>query len=247
LNADIHKAEVIGEWWRHALRTITARRARAFILDLANMAGSMPNTKVVPPRDLTGAERLVKRFPDFFLPPFPDDTYEGRRFLVVMDLMERTPVGQERVKSLRDAVTLALLDVIALRDGLRRIWLSDNERRNWAMHGIREKARRLTAHPRTNGNVLDEMLKDGPPPKDALQQALIYFQSHIRLARRCANSNCKITPYYLADKPNQRYCSEPCSHLADAERKSQWWAEHGEQWRKARKRATKKGKKHAKR
>src|ERR1035441_8243348 len=55
LNADTDKAGVIREWWRRALSPITARRARAFILDLANMAGSIGMVEG-PPSDLTGAE-----------------------------------------------------------------------------------------------------------------------------------------------------------------------------------------------
>ncbi|HEV2491479.1 MAG TPA: hypothetical protein VG204_00240 [Terriglobia bacterium] len=57
--------------------------------------------------------------------------------------------------------------------------------------------------------------------------------------RFCPNPEC-LTPYFIARKRRQKYCSEVCAGAAQRELKRIWWAEHGDAWREARKRRAKK-------
>ena len=114
------------------------------------------------------------------------------------------------------------------------------------MFVLRKFAARITAHPSIAKGVLDRSLDKWPPPEDALQQALLYLNSRLRLARRCGNPKCKHLPYFLKDKPNQKYCSEGCFEVIRQESKTQWWIETGYQRRDLKRAASQKGKKHAK-
>lgn len=55
--------------------------------------------------------------------------------------------------------------------------------------------------------------------------------------RICANSGC-FSPYFIARRKDQEYCSSDCAGLIA---KRRWWQEHGKEWR--RKRKKEKGKK----
>jgi hypothetical protein len=57
----------------------------------------------------------------------------------------------------------------------------------------------------------------------------------------CRNGGC-ITPYFIAQRKTQRYCSEKCAGTFQQEHKRRWWREHGNEWRK-RKEKAKRGKK----
>lgn len=62
--------------------------------------------------------------------------------------------------------------------------------------------------------------------------------------RVCANPEClrgdrveHAGGCFVAEKKNQRYCSEKCAGEGERELKRLWWSEHGPAWREARKRA----------
>ncbi len=229
LDADAHNAEAMREYWQTALRPITARRARLFILSLANMRGDAEN-------DLSGAERLVKRFSDFFPGPFPDDSYFAHCLM------------RPELHSPADLRKFALGELIACRNHLRFLWTADREERDWVLYFVRKMAAGITAHPTLTPGVLEKRIELAPPPRDAFQQALLYLHSRARMARRCRNPNCKILPYFFIEKPNQKYCSDTCFDLVRDEVNRQWWREHGADWRENRKKAVeRKGAKHAKR
>lgn len=57
--------------------------------------------------------------------------------------------------------------------------------------------------------------------------------------RYCANPTCP-TPYFIAKKRRQKYCSEECALPAQREFKKAWWSEHGAAWRAARKKQAEK-------
>jgi hypothetical protein len=233
LDADAHKAEVIRERQRLVLTLISARRIREFMLDLLNMPGDT--------EDVAGAARLVNRFSEFFPKPFPDDCW------LVRSLREERGVELEERKT-------ALGQLIGLRNHLRYMWrVPEKKTKDWLIHEARKAAFTITAHPTISSGVIERMLVDGPPPEDALQQALLYCQARTHLARLCANPMCDVWPYFFAEKPNQRYCSDSCSYATRAEAKKQWWIDKGHEWRKSqraatsRRKAKKKGAKHAKR
>jgi hypothetical protein len=71
-------------------------------------------------------------------------------------------------------------------------------------------------------------------PFTDFQQGLYLLVSNSRLAKVCANPDCP-APYFIAKKPTQQYCSDGCAQLIQRDWKRRWWAEHGEQWRKDRK------------
>jgi len=70
------------------------------------------------------------------------------------------------------------------------------------------------------------------------QEALFaLFKSSWR-ARICpleddCNSPCS-TPYFIAEKPRQKYCSTECSNIAKSKVRNKWWSKHGKSWRKKR-------------
>jgi hypothetical protein len=98
----------------------------------------------------------------------------------------------------------------------------------------------ITGDPNITHRAALTLLEAGPPPKDFFQQALLYLQERARSARRCANSQCAQEPYFFAEKPNQKYCSEICSNAARLESKKNWWDLHGSEWREEREKARKK-------
>jgi hypothetical protein len=77
-------------------------------------------------------------------------------------------------------------------------------------------------------------------PRTEFQKALYILFRHSALVKVCGNPNCSTLPYFIAAKATQRYCSEQCAELFQREWKRKWWAEHGEQWRRGRKKAKKK-------
>ncbi len=222
LDAELHKAEEMREHWRLALRPITAKRARAFLLHLANLTA-------VNSDDVAGAARLVNRFRGFFPLPFPDDSY------LVREMREMSRGTETTADENRN---MALQQLIACRNRLRHLWVTaDREQRDWNMYLLRKYAYSLTAHPTVDTGAHWRMLDESPPPKDAFQQALLYFQLRVQLARICANPNCDV-PYFFADRGNQQYCSDICSYSTRAEAKRQWWATKGEEWRKSKKKTS---------
>jgi hypothetical protein len=47
----------------------------------------------------------------------------------------------------------------------------------------------------------------------------------------CGNPQCQ-TPYFMAGRSSQKFCSEPCAEPAQRAHKRAWWAEHGAESRK---------------
>jgi hypothetical protein len=46
----------------------------------------------------------------------------------------------------------------------------------------------------------------------------------------CGNRECK-TPYFIANRRSQKYCSLPCAAVFQQQAKREWWQEHGDVWR----------------
>jgi hypothetical protein len=55
----------------------------------------------------------------------------------------------------------------------------------------------------------------------------------------CPNPSCA-APYFIAKRRSQKYCCDTCALPSQREFKRQWWAEHGNAWRKAREALAKK-------
>jgi hypothetical protein len=71
------------------------------------------------------------------------------------------------------------------------------------------------------------------------EQVLVHFLKAADRARHCNNPDC-VAPYFFAKRRSQKYCSDACALPSQREFKRQWWAEHGEARRKARKASAKK-------
>lgn len=52
-------------------------------------------------------------------------------------------------------------------------------------------------------------------------------------ARICRRPDCA-TPYFIAKHQRQNFCSDLCAQWGQRQWKKNWWAEHGEAWRKQR-------------
>lgn len=231
LDPGAHKAEAIVERQMLALRPIPAERLREFLLDLANMP-------VLDVDDIAGATRLVGRFREFFPLPYPDDSWLAHAIRTSKARgtphQDAIPATETRKQSLRS--------LIGCRNDLRRLWqVEDMDQKDWGIHLLREQMYHISAHPTIASGVFARMLKEGPPPRDALQQALLYFQAKSYLARICARRDCNHLPFFFAEKSNQQHCSPDCARASQSESKRRWWLSEGKRWRKARK-DTRKGK-----
>lgn len=78
----------------------------------------------------------------------------------------------------------------------------------------------------------DLMHPDLPPPTP-FEDALRYLYQVRERTRCCGNPQCR-TPYFFANRRNQRYCSEACTRPAQREFKRRWWAKAGSEWREKR-------------
>jgi len=76
-------------------------------------------------------------------------------------------------------------------------------------------------------------------PRTDFQRALYGLFHQSARAKVCGNSECP-APYFIANKPTQRYCSEACAEVFQREWKRRWWTEHGAKRRRAGKRSTRK-------
>jgi hypothetical protein len=70
-------------------------------------------------------------------------------------------------------------------------------------------------------------------PRTEFQRALYCLFLQSTRAKRCANSDCP-APYFMAQKTTQRYCTDKCAEVFQKEWKRKWWTEHGDAWRRAR-------------
>ncbi len=70
------------------------------------------------------------------------------------------------------------------------------------------------------------------------QRALYLLFRESWRARVCEKCSTK----FIARRAAQKYCSTDCSESVQRELKQQWWAEHGQTWRKQRKVSRRKGK-----
>jgi hypothetical protein len=118
------------------------------------------------------------------------------------------------------------------RELLQSAWSEqDREKRDWAIHVLRDYGAIVSGNPEREEGYLERE----PPPRDGLQQALLYLGRSAGLARKCAYEKCDQDRFFLASQPNQQYCTDVCSIAAQRERKRGWWSLHGNEWRGKRK------------
>jgi len=76
-------------------------------------------------------------------------------------------------------------------------------------------------------------------PKTPFQWAIYALFRNSALAKVCANPDCPAR-YFVAKKLTQRYCSDKCAEVFQKEWKRKWWAEHGDAWRRGRRKTRRK-------
>jgi hypothetical protein len=122
-----------------------------------------------------------------------------------------------------------LLD--SLRKGLRAIWESPDEyTANWRLFAYQYDMHTLCGVRPHNYNFKSQP----PPPEAPLNQAFDFLRRKIRLLKKCRNPECVQSPYFLASRGNQKYCSAVCAETGQSKSKSRWWDENGQRWRKER-------------
>jgi hypothetical protein len=116
---------------------------------------------------------------------------------------------------------------------LRAIWQAPDRRtKEWGMFRISQDffhrgAGSLIHSPLDNS--WDLLLTQVKPPTQT-ERLLLEFVRVAELTHYCANPDCK-TPYFIASKRSQKYCSTPCRAYGNRELKLRWWREKGSQWR----------------
>jgi hypothetical protein len=247
LDPQAHRAEIMRERLRLTRHPVTARRAREFLLTLANMSRDwlVMCTAEGIEHVFEGAKRLVKKFPEFFPSPFPEDSYAlrtiNRRWqqwphpVEPEGMLAPTFMDSPSSKWMSPSM-YSLHSLVLIHGNMQLLWKThERKRRDWLVHNLRRDAWEITVHPSVGLDDFGGMfLHDQSPPEDAFQQALLYLQTRAHMARCCANTECKQLPFFFADKPNQKYCSDICSQAVRAEAKRQWWADKGAQWRASR-------------
>jgi hypothetical protein len=120
--------------------------------------------------------------------------------------------------------------LIPLRNRLRAIWRApDVATKQWALYGIsHDFFLRRNALP-------DEDLAlhwEPPGPPTRTERFLLALISWADLLTYCNNPDCQ-TPYFIAKRRGQDYCSKPCARVAQRESKRRWWRDKGRQRRVA--------------
>lgn len=119
-------------------------------------------------------------------------------------------------------IDLSNVRLFSLRDTLRSIWTtSDLKAKEWRIFLFR-------ADTTTDVSLLSAA---GPPPPNPFQQSVLYLLRWAAKTRCCHNRGCT-SPYFLASRSSQKYCSEDCAIPAQRAYKLDWWRENGRNWRK---------------
>lgn len=121
-----------------------------------------------------------------------------------------------------------------LRDGLRKLWQSDESTAEWAFFGLQSAVHSRVEVRGGRGRALRP-----PSTHVPIHQALRWVWDHFPKLRKCRNDNCSRLPFFVADR-NERFCSEECAKAAERAHKLAWWfSDKGKRWK--RKRAEGKG------
>lgn len=191
----------------------SAQKLERFVLELANLPHNLfPRQGKLTPE----VQRILERYPDV------------------------TKEADLSADPTFDLIGLLYL----LRDSLRKAWkTSDVREREWYLFRFRENYHQVCIHQLYGGHAafVDKLGKadngltywktrmemaermDSAPNATFLEAAAYHFQRISHRARHCANPGCGIQPYFLAEKPRQRYCSEVCAAPGLRESKRRWW------------------------
>jgi hypothetical protein len=217
-----------------------AARLDAFLLDFANADFSRSKS----------AAKVERRFSDL-MPEVPvmGKVVVTARPRVDLSPLSGAPIPPAPLKRI-DPQEFRPQQLAGLQQHLRRAWVAQTRRERryciWQLletHYLALWRRRVRELPNTvtrteNGYertgaltpTHSEVLHDRAPvsPFDDVVARLEDLEGRTKL---CANSACDVTPYFIAARKSQAYCSEGCALPAQREAKRRWWASDGPGWR----------------
>ena len=210
---------------RNFLGVIDPKRAESFLLKLANSKLDAETVKALAERYLDMSE------------PFGVSKPSGRDSVVWQDK--------------RDFLVWASM-LNQSQHYLQKAWESSSDwDRDWYWHelrrtyrdGVLSTTRELAKQPKAKRWIVDGEVRDNPspaavmsiqqiddrwsspPPVNPFEVAVFYFSKISNRVKRCANAVDCPAPYFLAEKGQQRFCSEACAGAANRESKRRWWNE----------------------
>lgn len=203
------------------LAELRPKRAEAFLEALANADFGYK-----------AGWQLLELYGEFFPPTFPQQNAVSDH-LAKLEGFEAHPELAARMGRLGSYPMLASLSQL-----LRRAWDEPDQRlKQWYIFLLRQDFHFLTNPAR----------QTEPPALTFFEQAMVYLQGVADRAKHCCNSECP-APYFIAPRRSAKFCGDTCAAPRKQAAKREWWREHGEEWRRKRKRAaTKEGAKHVKR
>ena len=216
------------------LDVISKKDAEGFLVDLANFNPQGPSDRSVA--------RFFRRWKRLF-PGYELETDAARADLynfLTFQLSEtlrtawNAPTLRERAwygPQLRQLYNANRVD--RSEDGERLLPLA-----------TRRKFRNLKEVTEHDAAVIElRRLRRALPPISPCDAALEHFQRILDRVSHCLNPLCH-TPYFLASKFGQKFCSGPCARPAQQEAKRKWWRESGTQWRRGKNKRKRGGNEH---
>lgn len=143
---------------------------------------------------------------------------------------------------------LTMIGIVVLRDLMRRAWdTPDPRHREWYIFKFRDFCHTMTTRidlvrtasesskpipplpfvlPGTEAEAAQVAGPLSEPPKITPLEAVgFYLQKNTNRMRHCPNPDCA-TPYFLAMKKGQKYCSTVCARPSQLESKRRWWSDY---------------------
>jgi hypothetical protein len=118
----------------------------------------------------------------------------------------------------KEKLELVRREVLRMRDKLREAWvIADPRQKDWRLFLLRIEFNQIAAR------TVEQMLER---PQSGLDSAIGRLSKIPDRAKFCANPMGCQTPYFIAARRSQKYCSEPCAAPAQREHKEQWWKDH---------------------
>ncbi len=188
----------------------TDHELKTFLLDVVNAEDKMTDG---------ASEYFFSRYPAFF----PSKETDIKALLPFLGRRMTSPEG-----ILLESRQVYYRAIIAeMRDWLRAIWNAEDEyTAEWRLFLLQSHLHQVTG-------IKSRSLLEPPPPEVPINQALRYLRRSLGRLKNCRNQDCR-TPFFIADKGKQSYCSVDCAAVAQKEYKRRWWENSGQAWRESR-------------
>lgn len=102
----------------------------------------------------------------------------------------------------------------------------DPREREWTLYQVRYRFWDwIQGHPHYPTPLFPALQYRYCPPNYRFEQAMDYLRRNLPLAKLCVNRFCS-TPYFLAARASQLYCTDECAAPAKKAAKLKWWNEN---------------------